>query len=121
MAIPDPEICGIGVDILELERVRKIPDLRRFAEYFLNHSELKELARQTDPVRFVASRFSAKEAVIKAFPGFLRPHEFEIRKNGVKPVVHFITAAGARYKAAISISHSTHYVVGYAAIMNHRT
>src|SRR3989338_9060714 len=108
---------GIGVDILELSRVAKINDLRRFAEQFLNPDELTAFAASPDPVVFAASRFAAKEAVIKAFPGELRPHDFSIIKEGVKPVVRFSAPLDQKYRALVSISHSTEYVAGYAAVL----
>jgi holo-[acyl-carrier protein] synthase len=107
-------ILGVGVDVVELERIKKIRLLERFAEYFLTPPELKALAKSSDPVRFIASRFAAKEAVIKAFPGFLRPHEFRIGKNGAKPVVVFSAPQKSHCRMSVSISHSTRYAIGYA-------
>ena len=109
-------ILGIGVDILELERVATIRCRERFAEYFLTPSEMRMFAASKDPVRFVASRFAAKEAVIKAFPGALCPHEFEIIKDAAKPTVRFASEDMREYRAFVSISHSTDYVIGYAAV-----
>ena len=109
-------ILGIGVDILELKRIETIGPLARFAEYFLAPIELELFHASSDPIQFVASRFAAKEAVIKAFPGTLRPHEFEILKEGAKPVVHFSSPDKQEYRAFVSISHGTEYVVGYAAV-----
>ncbi|MEK7180797.1 MAG: 4'-phosphopantetheinyl transferase superfamily protein [Patescibacteria group bacterium] len=110
-------LSGIGVDILELKRLGKISNLLRFAEYFLNPSEIEVFKKSCDPINFIASRFAVKEAVIKAFPGSLRPHDFLIKKDGVKPVVCFLSPLAKNYKAFISISHSTQYVVGYAAVI----
>ena len=110
-------MLGIGVDIVEVDRVKNIRFLKRFAEYFLLPHEIVAFQKSADPIRFIASRFAAKEAVIKAFPGFLKPHDFEIIKNGKKPVVKFLSKeySGA-YEALVSISHSTDYAAGYAAI-----
>jgi holo-[acyl-carrier protein] synthase len=108
---------GIGTDIVELERVEHIGELRRFAEYFLTPAELAAFAANSDPIRFVASRFAAKEAVIKACPDKLKPHDFEILKKGVKPMVRFVAAdLAARYEAVVSLSHSTRYAAGYAVV-----
>lgn len=108
---------GIGVDIVELKRVEQIRFLRRFAEYFLTPAEIESFRKNTDPVSFIASRFAAKEAVIKAFPGFLSPHDFAIIKNGAKPAVRFLSPRiGDHYKAMVSISHSTEYAAGFATV-----
>jgi holo-[acyl-carrier-protein] synthase len=115
MAVSDT--AGIGVDIVELERVRGIRFLERFAEYFLTPNEMRTFADYADPIAFIASRFAAKEATIKAFPGFLSPHDFEIVKDGKKPLIRFVSDAVARrYEAAVSMAHSTEYAAGYAMV-----
>lgn len=105
---------GVGVDIVELERVRAIRCLRRFAELVLSKRELAELAARTDAIAFVASRFAAKEAVIKACPQPLTAQDFEIRKRGPKPYVHFFNPAHRRCRVSVSLAHSTDYAAGYA-------
>jgi holo-[acyl-carrier-protein] synthase len=112
---------GIGVDIVELERVKHIRFLGRFAEYFLSPGELIFFEQSADPISFIASRFAAKEATIKAFPGFLSPHDFEIVKDGVKPVVKFFAEEREKqYTALVSMSHSTSYAIGYASVSKKR-
>lgn len=78
-------IVGIGVDCVEFARVRQITSLERFSEYFLGDKEIVALENSRDAAQFVASRFAAKEAVIKAFPGCLSPHDFEIVMMEKKP------------------------------------
>ena len=88
----------------------------RFAEYFLTEAELESFHVSPDPLRFIASRFAVKEAVIKACPDFLRPREFEIYKDGKKPLVRFLTDKDMYYGALVSLAHSTEYAIGYATI-----
>lgn len=61
-------IFGIGTDILEVRRIEE--SYRRFGERFplrlLMPEELALYARARDKVRFLAMRFAAKEAVVKA-------------------------------------------------------
>lgn len=61
-------IYGIGTDILELERVRRAWE--RFGDSFARRLLLPEeselFSRAKSPVRFLAMRFAAKEAVVKA-------------------------------------------------------
>lgn len=62
-------IAGIGVDIVEHERIERIY-LRyqhRFAEKILNNTEMVEYHDSVYPVRLLAKRFAAKEAAVKAF------------------------------------------------------
>jgi holo-[acyl-carrier protein] synthase len=61
-------IFGIGTDVLQAERVEKT--WQRFGEHFsrrlLLDEELALFAKAKRPVRFLAMRFAAKEAIVKA-------------------------------------------------------
>jgi len=73
-------IFGIGVDIVEMARVRelfeKFPE--RFPSRILTETELEELEQQSEPVLFLAKRFAAKEAAAKALgTGFSKGVSFQ--------------------------------------------
>ena len=77
-------IFGIGTDILQLDRVEKTH--ARFGERFVRHllmpEEQAQLALTARPVRFLAMRFAAKEAIVKAMgTGFA--HGVWIRDVGI--------------------------------------
>ena len=77
-------IFGIGTDIVELSRVQGTYD--RFGDHFVNRllmDEERELfERSKMPVRFLAMRFAAKEATVKAMgTGFA--HGVWIRDVGI--------------------------------------
>jgi holo-[acyl-carrier protein] synthase len=102
-------IFGIGVDVLETRRIRET--LERFGERFLAHllmpAERAQLARTARPERFVAMRFAAKEAIVKAMgTGFA--HGVWIRDVGVvqnswgKPEVVY-SERGERVRAGLGI------------------
>lgn len=61
-------IFGIGTDILQAERVERT--WQRFGEHFaqrlLLDEELALFRKSKRPVRFLAMRFAAKEAIVKA-------------------------------------------------------
>lgn len=61
-------VIGIGVDIVEIERVRRI--LEKFSDRFLKKvftaHEMAYCLRYRDPYPRYAARFAAKEAVFKA-------------------------------------------------------
>jgi holo-[acyl-carrier protein] synthase len=61
-------IYGIGTDILEMQRVERT--WQRYGDHFARRLLLDEeyalFARSKRPVRFLAMRFAAKEAVVKA-------------------------------------------------------
>jgi holo-[acyl-carrier protein] synthase len=102
-------IFGIGVDVLETRRISET--LERFGERFLAHllmpAERVQLARTARPERFVAMRFAAKEAIVKAMgTGFA--HGVWIRDVGVvqnswgKPEVVY-SERGERVRAGLGI------------------
>src|SRR3990167_6516908 len=89
-------IFGIGTDIVEYARIEKMfarYDVR-LAERLLSESELQELGAHTDPARFLAKRFAAKEAFAKAVGSGMR-HPVSFQRIGVthdglgKPVLQF--------------------------------
>ena len=61
-------IYGIGVDALEVKRIGET--LERFGDHFIERllmpEEQAQFARTQRRVRFVAMRFAAKEAIVKA-------------------------------------------------------
>ena len=77
-------IFGVGTDIVELSRVQAIYD--RFGDHFVDRilmDEERELfERNKWPVRFLAMRFAAKEATVKAMgTGF--SHGVWVRDVGI--------------------------------------
>lgn len=107
-------MAGIGVDIVEYEQVRRARFLDRVAEFAFSANERKQMSESSDAVQFFASRFAAKEAVVKAFPEELSYQDFEIIKEGAKPAVHFLKHAKHTCRTAVSISHSQHFAIGFA-------
>jgi len=79
-------IFGIGTDILRVERVAGAYERfgRRFAERLLMPQELAAFEGHKRPVRFLAMRFAAKEAIVKALgTGFA--HGVWVRDVGFMP------------------------------------
>ncbi len=77
-------IFGIGTDVVQLERVQQVHEKfgERFVERLLLPAELEAFRRYKRPVRFLAMRFAAKEAIVKAMgTGFA--HGMWIRDSGV--------------------------------------
>lgn len=107
-------MVGIGIDIVEYEHVRQARFLPRVAEFVLSANEQEHMAQSPDAVQFFASRFAAKEAVIKAFPGKLSYRDFEIAKQGARPVVRFVTLRKSACTVAVSITHTKQYAAGFA-------
>jgi holo-[acyl-carrier protein] synthase len=102
-------IFGIGIDVLEAERVAKSRARfgERFAERLLLPAERIQYGKTMRPDRFLAMRFAAKEAIVKAMgTGFA--HGMWIRDCGVvqdargKPEVVW-SARGERLRRRLGI------------------
>ncbi len=108
-------IYGIGVDVLEVRRIAHTLDRfgARFLEHLLLPQEREQLGRTQRRERFVAMRFAAKEAIVKAMgTGFA--HGVWIRDVGVaqnawgKPEVIFSTRGEAlRRRLGVGEGHVT--------------
>jgi holo-[acyl-carrier protein] synthase len=77
-------IYGIGIDVLKIDRVGKVYEKHgeRFVRHLLMPAERVQLERTARPVRFLAMRFAAKEAIVKGLgTGFA--HGIWIRDVGI--------------------------------------
>lgn len=77
-------IFGVGTDIVELSRVQAVYERfgERFVQRLLMDEEAELFRRSKHPVRFLAMRFAAKEATVKAMgTGFA--HGVWIRDVGI--------------------------------------
>jgi len=89
-------IYGMGVDVLEPDRVARLLEKygERFARRVLNQDEWPSYQRTRRPVLFVANRFAAKEAFSKAMgTGFRYPvtlGQISVLQNKLgKPELYF--------------------------------
>lgn len=89
-------IFGIGTDIVYVRRIQQ--DLERFGERFaeriLTASEMQEFRRSNGKANFLARRFAAKEAAVKAMgTGFsqgVQLHDIEVSHDPQgKPLLEF--------------------------------
>ncbi|MHB8580181.1 MAG: holo-ACP synthase [Ignavibacteriaceae bacterium] len=120
-------VFGIGVDIIEIDRVKKSVD--KYGDNFLNkiytETELNYCLNKASKYQHLAARFAAKEAVYKALStGWNKEigwHDIEIynEANGMPLVklkgdLESFLSNGRSLK--ISISHSRDYVVCMAIV-----
>src|ERR1700729_3989505 len=108
-------IFGIGIDVLQVDRVEGVYQKHgeRFVRHLLLPAERAQLERSARPVRFLAMRFAAKEAIVKGMgTGF--SHGIWIRDVGVvqnswgKPeVVYSSRGAKGRDGLGIGEGHGT--------------
>jgi holo-[acyl-carrier protein] synthase len=115
---------SIGIDIADVARFQRLLDLYgpRLVDRILGHEEANIFARRRDRAPFLAGRFAAKEAVIKALGKYLlvRPaySQIEILNDQAgRPVVHLPEALDQQLSGIqieISISHEQSYALGLA-------
>lgn len=124
-------IVGIGVDIVETDRVQKLAAKfgARFARRILTADELHEFDRRQQSGHFLATRFAGKEATAKALGtgigeqfGF---HSMQIEHDDQgRPLLKFLGKGlelVTRRKIAnamISLSDEKHYVVAMVVLEN---
>ena len=123
------KVAGIGVDLLRVERVARAYARhgQRFAQRILGMQELEKFQRryERDPdrgIRFLATRFAAKEACLKALKtgwrGKITWHDIEIVSgDGGAPQLEIrgeaekiFRSLGAN-KIHLSMSHTTDHAV----------
>ena len=108
-------IIAIGVDIVEVERIRLAMRDPRFARRILTSTEL-ELASNA---QFVSGRWAVKEAVAKAVDVQLSWHDVEVlpdeRGRPVARIVHD-KFDSAEFRLHVSISHEKGHAVGMAVV-----
>src|SRR3954447_23166083 len=122
-------ILGIGIDIIEVDRIAK--SYERFGDRFLNRilhpSEIEYCLAHKVPGPFLAVRFAAKEAISKAFGtgigAQLGWQDMEIcRKESGEPFVllhgggeKLLKERGARM-VLISLSHTQAHAAAVAVL-----
>lgn len=109
---------NIGTDILYIPRLKKIlSDNNLFLKKVYTENELKIADNIKDPINFFATRFAAKEAIIKATNGKYDFKEIEIlkEKNG-KPLPNIVN--NDKIQILLSLSYDNDYAVAFCIINN---
>lgn len=120
-------ILGIGVDIVEIRRIREILDKDNgFLEKIFTSNEIEYLRRRNLRPEYVAGRFAAKEAVSKALGTGFRGFSFRdiIIENSTlgKPIVtlkgkaRVIANKTGNTNIHLSISHGEDNAIAYAVL-----
>lgn len=102
---------GLGLDLIEIERVERALKRRpRLAERLFTPDELAYANGRRRPGRHLAARFAAKEAAVKALGGGVAPREVEV-VGGAPPGLRLSGRAEARAREigvelAVTLTHS---------------
>jgi holo-[acyl-carrier protein] synthase len=113
---------GVGIDLLEIERMERALERRpRLAERLFTPGERAYAAGRARPAMHLAARFCVKEAVAKALelPAW-NPHDVELVGGGGPPQLRLSGSAGARaqelgVQVRVSLTHS-HGMAGAVAV-----
>jgi holo-[acyl-carrier protein] synthase len=115
-------VVGLGTDIVEISRFSEYSDILRLAKRVLTEAELKSFERHTMPERFLAKRFAAKEAAVKAIGTGIGHgvswQQIEISNDSLgKPLLSFSDGALSKVQALgvnkilLTIADEQHYAV----------
>lgn len=122
-------IHGIGADIVHVPRIQT--NLERFGARFstriLSLSEHAEFAQSAHPAHFLAKRFAAKEAAVKAlgtgFRGGIGFHDVEVGHDSLgRPLLHFHRQMEAAcqqrgiHTAHLSLSDEIDYAMAFVVL-----
>ena len=115
------KILGIGIDIVEVKRLKQAAEKNgfRFLNKIFSKQELSQLKHRRDPYEGLAARFAVKEAVVKAFgarrdaPKSLLEIEILKTNHGVPKV----RLPKKNLDVLISLSHLRQYAVATALLI----
>ena len=126
-------IIGIGIDIIEVVRVKRLFDEygKRFVERVFTEIEIDYCEHMAHPAMHFAARFAAKEAFLKAIgtglTGGISWREIGIiNEDSGKPQLHYEGKAAEIAKKLgtnntyISLSHNKEYATAIVVIENER-
>tara|TARA_B100001175_G_scaffold317251_1_gene333462 strand:- start:1834 stop:2223 length:390 start_codon:yes stop_codon:yes gene_type:complete len=124
------DILGNGVDIIENERIKKSLKIKGFINRIYTRNEINKSKKLNNKVNYLAKRFAAKEAFVKAlgegFRGNINFNDIEITndKKG-KPSVKISKNVKkilkkkfnlSKYKIFLSLSDEKKYSIAYVIV-----
>ena len=120
-------ILGIGNDIVEIDRIQALLEHHpvKFLDKLLTEKEKLEFKKRNESILYIAGRFTAKEAIVKALGtgfGEIGFHDIEVLADAKgKPNVYFSDALRKKIEKSqimVSISHCKNYATAVAIWMN---
>ncbi|WP_261844017.1 holo-ACP synthase [Aliamphritea ceti] len=123
-------ICGIGTDILDIARIElALARTPKLSDRILTPAEREAFAESAQPARFLAKRFAAKEAAVKALGTGIGHgigwQQFEVSHDALgKPLLAVTGNAESRAEAAgirawhLSYSDEQTHVVAFVIAEN---
>jgi holo-[acyl-carrier protein] synthase len=104
---------GIGIDIVDVKRFKKIPyeEKPSFYKRIFFPSEIKYCLKHKNSFEHFAGKFAIKEATIKSIQEKISILELETVHLGSKPEVRIKGKLGKKYKFLVSVSHEKQFAI----------
>lgn len=101
---------GIGIDIIDVKRFKKIPyeSHKKFYQRIFSMTEIKYCLKFKDPYKHFAGKFAIKEAVKKSIGDDVDLIDIETAYSNSKPTA-LIKSSNHRF--FVSVSHEQHIAV----------
>jgi len=116
-------ITGIGMDMIELDRMAKAMENERFVHRILTPKELEKFncLKKSRQIEFLAGRFAGKEACSKALGTGIGKHlswqDLSILNDSLgKPILHIKEAILGNHVVHISLTHTKTVASAYVII-----
>ena len=113
-------ICGVGIDIVEISRIReKITSNKAFLKRVFTDEELRYSLGKKNQYQRLAVRFAAKEAVWKAvgLKGLALKDIGIVKAPGGQPGIICRDDRAAKLRFQISLTHSNDYAAAIVIAM----
>jgi holo-[acyl-carrier protein] synthase len=112
-------IVGIGVDIIEVERIQKLAEKNpRFLKRVFTEEEIHYSDRKINKYQHLAARFAAKEAFFKALGKKINWADVGVvNLSSGKPELVFKAGASFPFdRTYVSLSHLHDYAIAYVVL-----
>ena len=122
-------IYGIGTDLVDLDRIKKIKSLSAFAKKILGNQELEKYQQLTDGLNqsYIGKQFAGKEAFVKALgTGFKKPifpRDIQILRNSFGQPEVLLSDAAKSYikdlgitKTHVSLADESNHLIAFAVL-----
>ena len=122
-------IYGIGTDLVDLDRIKKIKSLSIFAKKILGNQELEKYQQLTDGYNqsYIGKQFAGKEAFVKALgTGFKKPifpRDIQILRNSFGQPEVLLSDEAKSYvenlgitKTHVSLADESNHLIAFAVL-----
>ena len=102
---------GVGIDIIEVARFKKMPYVsnKNFYKKIFTASEINYCTKFSEPYKHFAGKFAIKEAVIKSITKNVKLSDIVTNHKKSKPTVSI--KGNKQYQFLVSLSHEQRHAI----------